>query len=71
MATGRGYLSIPAFQDVTFDVLLTFNGSYVTVGEKIIFKNLLTLARALVNMMVKRGNSPARAVEITKPEQNV
>ena len=41
MATGRGYLSIPAFQDVTFDVLLTFNGSYVTVGEKIIFKNPL------------------------------
>ena len=39
--------------------------------KKIIFKNLLTLARALVNMMVKRGNSPARAVEITKPEQNV
>lgn len=41
MATGRGYLSIPAFQDVTFDVLLTFNGSYVRVGEKIIFKNPL------------------------------
>lgn len=41
MATGRGSLSIPAFEDVTFDVLLTFNGSYVTVGEKIIFKNPL------------------------------
>ena len=41
MATGRGSLSIPAFQDVTFDVLLTFNGSYVTIGEKIIFKNPL------------------------------
>ena len=31
MATGRGYLSIPKFKDITFDVLLTFNGSYVMV----------------------------------------
>lgn len=36
MATGRGYLSIPEFKDITFDVLLTFNGSYVMAGEKII-----------------------------------
>ena len=34
MATGRGYLSIPKFKDITFDVLLTFNGSYVMAGEK-------------------------------------
>ena len=41
MATGRGYLSIPKFKDITFDVLLTFNGSYVMAGEKIIFRNPL------------------------------
>lgn len=41
MATGRGYLSIPKFKDITFDVLLTFNGSYIMAGEKIIFRNPL------------------------------
>ena len=29
MATGRGYLSIPHFESVDFDIWLTFNGSYV------------------------------------------
>ena len=29
MATGRGYLSIPHFEGVDFDIWLTFNGSYV------------------------------------------
>ncbi len=38
MATGRGSLSIPAFQDVTFDVLLTFNGSYVTIERENYFQ---------------------------------
>ena len=38
MATGRGYLSAPRFPGIDFDALLTFNGSYVTVGDEIIFK---------------------------------
>ena len=39
LATGRGYLSVPHFQGIEFDALLTFNGSYVKAGDKIIFKN--------------------------------
>ena len=35
MATGRGYLSAPRFPGIDFDALLTFNGSYVTVGDEI------------------------------------
>lgn len=38
MATGRGYLSAPRFPGIEFDALLTFNGSYVKVGDQIIFK---------------------------------
>ena len=38
MATGRGYLSAPRFPGIDFDALLTFNGSYVKVGDEIIFK---------------------------------
>ena len=41
MATGRGYLSVPHFQGIVFDVLLTFNGSYVISKDQIIFQNPL------------------------------
>ena len=39
MATGRSYTGVPHFDGIDFDVLLTFNGSFVTKGNDIIFKN--------------------------------
>lgn len=39
MATGRCYTGVPHFDGIDFDVLLTFNGSFVTAGNDIIFKN--------------------------------
>ena len=41
MATGRSNPLVPHFQGVEFDVLLTFNGSYVRAGEEVLFKNPL------------------------------
>ena len=41
MATGRSYPSIPHFEDITFDIFLTFNGSYVKNAEQVIFTNPL------------------------------
>ena len=41
MATGRGYLSIPHFEGVDFDIWLTFNGSYVRSKDTVLFKNPL------------------------------
>lgn len=41
MATGRCYTGVPHFDGIDFDVLLTFNGSFVTKGNDIIFKILL------------------------------
>jgi len=41
MATGRSYTFIPHFPDIAFDVLLTFNGSYVRNSEQVIFRNPL------------------------------
>lgn len=41
MATGRSNPTVPHFQGVEFDVLLTFNGSYVRAGEEVLFKNPL------------------------------
>lgn len=39
MATGRSYTGVPHFDGIDFDVLLTFNGSFVTAGNDIIFRN--------------------------------
>lgn len=41
MATGRGYLSVPHFEGVDFDLWLTFNGSYVRSKDAVISKNPL------------------------------
>ena len=37
MATGRSYPVIPNFEGIDFDVLLTFNGSYVRNKKEVIF----------------------------------
>ncbi|WP_018142713.1 HAD family hydrolase [Alloscardovia criceti] len=37
MATGRGYPAVPQFEGIEFDILLTFNGSYVRNKEQVIF----------------------------------
>ena len=41
LATGRGNMGLPQFHDVNFDVILTFNGSYIQTKDKVIFKNPL------------------------------
>ena len=38
MATGRSYTAIPHFDAIEFDILLTFNGSYIKTKDKIIYK---------------------------------
>ena len=50
MATGRCYTGVPHFDGIDFDVLLTFNGSFVTKGNDIIFKNPQALSQ--VNRIV-------------------
>lgn len=39
MATGRSYPNIPYFKDIEFDILLTFNGSYIKNNDYVIFRN--------------------------------
>lgn len=41
MATGRSYPAVPHFQGVDFDILLTFNGSYVCSRDAVLLKNPL------------------------------
>lgn len=42
IATGRPLPSVPQFDDVQFDVYLTFNGSYCIADNKVIYKLLMT-----------------------------
>lgn len=39
IATGRTPMEMPKFEGVTFDALLTYNGSYCFTPERDIFKN--------------------------------
>ena len=41
IATGRAPMEVPKFEGVTFDALLTYNGSYCFTQERDIFKNLI------------------------------
>ena len=41
LATGRGNMGLPLFQDIQFDVIVTFNGSLIQTKDKAIFKNPL------------------------------
>lgn len=41
IATGRTPMEMPKFDGVTFDALLTYNGSYCFTPERDIFKNLI------------------------------
>ena len=41
IATGRTPMEMPKFEGVTFDALLTYNGSYCFTPERDIFKNLI------------------------------
>lgn len=63
MATGRGYLSVPHFEGIDFDVFLTFNGSYVKAGEKIIFKN--PLEQDDKNRIIENLKNMNRAIAIS------
>ena len=63
LATGRGYLSVPHFQGIEFDALLTFNGSYVKAGDKIIFKN--PILKEDKNQMIHNLKEMNRAAAIS------
>ena len=63
MATGRSYPFIPRFEGIEFDVILSFNGSYVRNREEVIRKELLT--REDVNCIIGNLNKKKRAIAIS------
>lgn len=66
MATGRSYPSIPHFEGIVFDILLTFNGSYVRNDKKIIFKNPLNIDDK--NIIIQNLKNMNRAIAISNEE---
>lgn len=63
MATGRGYPSIPHFEEIEFDVFLTFNGSYVKNHNEIIRKHPFTQTDAA--RIIHNLNQMDRAILIS------
>lgn len=63
MATGRPYPVIPHIEGITFDVLLTFNGSFVRNRDGVIFKN--PLDHNDKNIIIQNLKQMNRAVAIS------
>lgn len=63
MATGRSYPEIPHFDGVDFDILSTFNGSYIVRDEDIIYKNPLNNTDK--NMLLQNLKKMNRAIAIS------
>lgn len=63
MATGRSYTEIPHFKGVDFDILLTFNGSYIVNNENVIYKN--PLDHTDKNVMIQNLKKMNRAIAIS------
>lgn len=63
MATGRSYPEIPHFDGVDFDILSTFNGSYIVRDEDVIYKNPLNNTDK--NMLIQNLKKMNRAIAIS------
>lgn len=63
MATGRSYPEIPHFDGVDFDILSTFNGSYIVRDEDVIYKNPLNNTDK--NMLIQNFKKMNRAIAIS------
>ena len=67
VATGRTPVSLPDFQGVDFDVLLTFNGSYCFNKKETIFSN--SISQKDVQTILANAKSMNRAVSIATKEK--
>lgn len=61
MATGRSYPAAPRFPGAEFDLLMTFNGAYVTAGNEVLFKNPFGEAdkRRILQNLARMGRAAA------------
>ncbi len=62
MSTGRSFYQIPRFPDFEFDILLTFNGSYILNEQEIIYSN--PLQQQDVQIIMQNLNEMERAMVI-------
>lgn len=63
IATGRSSLMIPKFENINFDVYITFNGSYIYNDKEIIFKH--PIPKKDVFQILKNTKRMKRAISIT------
>lgn len=66
LATGRGPVTLPHFDGITFDAFLTFNGSYCFNSQQTIFSNPIPTED--VKIFVRNAASIGRPVSIATKE---
>lgn len=62
IATGRAPMEVPKFEGVTFDALLTYNGSYCFTPERDIFKN--TIPTEEVATLIRNATALGRPIAL-------
>lgn len=62
MATGRGPVTLPRFEEIEFDAYLTFNGSYCYSGSDMIFSN--PIPKADVRRIIENAAAIGRPVSL-------
>jgi len=69
IATGRSPLALPNFKDGTFDVFLTFNGSYCFNQSESIYEN--PIPQKDINQIIKNGQAINRPVAIATKDTTI
>lgn len=69
LATGRSPITIPHFEGITFDVFLTFNGSYCYTPEKTIFER--SIPAEDINKLIANAERLNRPVSVATKDKIV
>lgn len=69
LATGRAMASIPAFEGITFDVILAFNGSLCVAQNEIILKQVIPTRD--VKQIIENAKQLGRPVSIATAQQTI
>lgn len=67
MATGRGPVTLPRFEDIEFDAYLTFNGSYCYCGKDTIFSN--PIPKVDVHRIIRNAANIGRPVSLATKDR--
>lgn len=66
LATGRSLVTIPVFDNIEFDAIIAFNGSYCYTKDQVIYKN--PISKEAVHRIIDNATSISRPVALATIE---